>query len=106
MGYGSTVLELRPRKQPQGEDRPVPYQYRLLVLIAEMLDRAYDMGIEEGLTDLRTVRLNLKGHPKMLRNFIEDSIKRLTERLSPEEQKVMAARFGDKPKAPKKARRR
>lgn len=104
MSYGRIVLEKRYSKDPSN---PLSNGGALLTMVAEMLDIAYEKGIEEGLSDLRTVWLNMKsrkyGQKKMLLRYLDNAIKRLTERLSPEAQKDMAARFGDKPK---KAQRR
>ena len=99
-GYGAIQLRLR-----RDKNQPMSNEGVLLSLVAEMLDAAYESGLKEGLSGLRTVQLNLKKNPKVGRNYLDHTIKRLTERLSPAAQKDMAIRFGDRwEPAPKRRR--
>lgn len=99
MGYGRIILDMRYSKDPFN---PLSNHGALASMVGEMLDLAYEKGIEEGLADLRTVRLNMRSRKyrqtKMLLNYLDTSIARLTERLNPVAQKDMAVRFGDEPK--------
>lgn len=86
MGYGRVLLEKRTKD---------PAQFYLsnggvlLNMVAELLDLAYEKGVEEALIDLRTIRLNMRSpHPaarKAVMTYTDNAIKRLEERIGKRE---------------------